>query len=557
MSKTNEQFYTLTNSKVDFSKLAAIGTILTVKPDTSSKFQSTVPLRTFLPGQTENCGFVGTNHLAQKSLLAKDLHKVMEENEKLDGIDVIVVGFEKVLMGANNSREVEVAIAQVVETEILDKDLQVLPGEVVFELKVGGTTNKNVKKVEVIKSIRSGAGVTHVTLNYEEKDGMAEIVAMYDNGRAGVILESSPNYNEAVKVMSMVKTMTVTAKDPLNSGYIAVLKVDEETMEFIRTGKRPLTLEQIKEEKSAFIPMERLERIQSYLEKSGVSKKQIMKVMQTYRNYPAEVQSRIPEPTVAFADSFSGVKKTVVYLNKGKHIRLIGEKGTGKNLLTSTLAWIYQRPLFELSMNAQTDKLDLLGSKTFEEVMVDDKPVSRIGFQKEALVEAMEYGGFLNLDEVNTADPAVLVLLHSIVDDRGSIEVPSYKRVQADDNFAMILTMNVDYVGTTPLNEATRDRFTPILFPNNESIQKLLKARVPSAKAEDIQLADRVYKEMMKLVVDGRLSMDCITVRGFIDALEVMDELGLEEALIDNVVNRVEDMEYRQTVSNIVDDIVG
>ena len=547
--------FTIVNSQKDLDSVAPVNTCLTIKPDASATFDKKA-LRAYLPGESDWIGFVGKVQVATGSAKNEELHKIMEENNKLDGIDVIVIGHETLMMGTNGNKPLKVAIVQVVETEILAKEDAPVEGEIVFDLTVLGKATQHTKKVGVIKDLMAGDAVT-LTLKYEDSNGVPELSVERDGKSAGVVDTKSSSYAEAVKVMSVMKTHPVKAKNPSNGKYTVSLKVTEETMVYIRTGKRPLTLEELKEEKSKFIPKERLDRIQSYMEKSGLSQKQIMKVMQTYREYPAEVQSRIPEPTVAFADSFGGVKKTVVYLNKGKHIRLIGEKGTGKNLLTSTLAWIYQRPLFELSMNAQTDKLDLLGSKTFEEVMVDGKPFSRIGFQKEALVEAMEYGGFLNLDEVNTADPAVLVLLHSIVDDRGSIEVPSYKRVQADDNFAMILTMNVDYVGTTPLNEATRDRFTPILFPDNDSIQKLLKARVPSAKAADIQLADRVYQEMMKDVSAGSLSMDCITVRGFIDALEVMDELGLYESLVDNVVNRVEDMEYRETVKNIVDDVVG
>jgi midasin (ATPase involved in ribosome maturation) len=169
----------------------------------------------------------------------------------------------------------------------------------------------------------------------------------------------------------------------------------------------------------------------------------------------------------------------------------------------------------------------------------------------------MELGGTLNLDEVNTADPAVLVMLHSIVDDRGSVEVPGYGRVKAHENFNIILTMNKDYIGTNSLNEATRDRFTPIIFPNNKSIAEMLQERVKGAKAVDIQLADRVYQSIMTLVQDGTLSMDCVTVRGFIDAVEVSEDLGLKEALEDCVGNRVEDDEYRETVMNIIDDILG
>lgn len=550
MAKTQQ--FTLVNVSGKMSTIAPLNTEVVVKLVATE--HDPKALRAFLASDdNNNIGFIGDSKKAENSDVKGVLYDLMNKHDKLDGIRMMVVGFENIVVMEGSTNTVEVAILEVLPGEFIVEE-PVLEGETVFELKVKGSNIANPKKSAVVQALLDNSPA-EVTLKFDEST--SEVLAIYDGGRAGVVDSESPGYDEAVKVLAHMKEMPASTKMPLQSTYIARMKVDEETIVFVKTGKRPLTLSELKEEKSSFIPMERLDRIEKYLEARGLSKKQIMKVMQTYKEYPAEIQARIPEPTVQFADSFGGVKKTIVYLNKGKHLRLIGEKGTGKNLLTTTLAWIYQRPLYELSMNAQTDKLDLLGSKTIDSTVVEGKEVTKIGFQKEALVEALEVGGFLNLDEVNTADPAVLVLLHSIVDDRGSIEVPSYGRVQADDNFGIILTMNVDYVGTTQLNEATRDRFTPILFPNNESIANLLKARVPSAKAEDIKLADRIYKDMMKLVQNNNLSMDCITIRGFIDALEVIEDLGIEEAMIDSVANRIEEKEYRLTVTQLIDKVVG
>lgn len=542
----------------DLDKVAPIGTILTVKVQEKNKWDGKA-LRAYLGD--ENIGFVAKNQENIQSIDGSDdLYDLMDKAGKLEsGYEVVVVRTEKVMLGANGKSERVALIVEPAESDVSNEPTG-SGGELQFDLKVKGQTRANPTKTALLKVLteQKNAGVKveeAITLVYDAES--TEIHVIYNEKRAGVVEPTSDNYDEALKVLSVMKQVPAVAGKVGNGIYMANFNLDEETMNFIRTGKRPMTLTEVKEEKSAFIPIERLNRIQKYMEKSGLSSKMIMKVMQSYKKYDEDIQSRIPEPSVIFSDSDALVKRSVVYLNHGKHLRLIGEKGTGKNLLTTMLAWIYQRPLYELSMNAHTDKLDLLGGKTFEPDVKDGKEVTRMGFAKEALVEAMEVGGFMNLDEVNTADPAVLVLLHSIVDDRGTIEVPSYGRVVADDNFGMILTMNVDYVGTNSLNEATRDRFTPILFPNNASISKLLKARVPSAKTTDVQLADKIYKDMMKMVKDGRLDMDCITVRGFIDALEVIDDLGVVIAMNDNITNRVEDEDYRKVVKSIVDAIVG
>ena len=547
---TKKQF-TVINSKVDLNTKAPVNTIVTVKHEKTNNYDKHA-LRVYMEHNGEELGFIGATAVATGSELNSVLHDMMDKSNQLDGFPCIVVDHQVVMIGSNKKLKRTCLVVEPLNDVVAETSDADVSG-VEFEFSVKGATKKYRGKVEVVTRLLDGESPI-VGLKMDGDD----IIAMYGDKSAGEIDPSSPNYDLAVKVISTLGEVTANTSSPLNATYKVKFKVDEETMTYIKTGKKVLTLQDVKDEKSKFIPKERLDAIHTYLEKAGLKSKQIMKVMQTYKEYPMDVQSRIPEPTVFFKDSFGGVRKTVIYMNKGKHLRLVGEKGTGKNLLTSVLAWVYQRPLFELSMNSQTDKMDLLGSKTFTTTVdADGKEITQIGFQKEALVEAMEIGGFLNLDEVNTADPAVLVLLHSIVDDRGSVEVPSYGRVKADENFGIILTMNADYIGTNSLNEATRDRFTPILFPNNNSIASVLQERVKGAKAKDIQLADRLYKSIMNLIQEGSLSMDCITVRGFIDAVEVADDLGLKEALEDCVANRIEDEEYRVTVNSMIDDILG
>lgn len=548
---TKKQF-TVINAKQDLTTTdVPVGTVLKVLHVATNEFDKEA-LRVHTEHDGKEIGFIGATAIAPGTELNKELFQIMKSSNELDGYSCIVVDHQTVMIGSNKKLK---RMCLVIEP-LSDGGSSSTDGDVSgveFEFLVKGATKKHRGKVEVLNRLLNGDS-SIVGLKMEGDD----IVAMYGDKSAGEVDSSSPNYDLAVKVISTLGEVSATTSSPLNAAYKVKFKIDEETMTYIKTGKKVLTLQDVKDEKSKFIPVERLNAIHTYLEDAGLKNKQIMKVMETYKEYPQDVQSRIPEPTVFFKDSFGGVRKTVTYMNKGKHLRLVGEKGTGKNLLTTVLAWVYQRPLFELSMNSQTDKLDLMGSKTFTTtVNADGKEITQIGFQKEALVEAMEVGGFLNLDEVNTADPAVLVLLHSIVDDRGSVEVPSYGRVKADENFGIILTMNADYIGTNSLNEATRDRFTPILFPNNNSIASVLQERVKGAKATDIQLADRLYKSIMNLVQQGSLSMDCITVRGFIDAVEVAEDLSLKEALEDCVANRIEDEEYRMTVNSMIDDILG
>ena len=395
-----------------------------------------------------------------------------------------------------------------------------------------------------------------------------------------------------------MKNDTIEAKviaTPFRTALIVEVKIQNYNVSKVGDNaksrrKKILTLKDVKNEivQKGICTLEELNEVENYLDQNGVFRSEIIAVFKSYKKYDEERTARIPKkPQTLFKDYFGAVKKNVIYINRGKNLRFIGEKGTGKNNLITTLAWIYKRPLYEVSLNSQFDKTDLLGTKTIitkdvneiEEITVPEKSgfsgqfksfvglirnvantflkrTTSVAFDKEAFVEAMEVGGIINLDEVNTADPSVLVLLHSVADRRRSLQVPGYGRVVADDNFTIILTMNKGYQGTVSLNEATRDRFVPILFPENTSIEYLLQSKYPNADADYIRCCDQLYKGILGLIKDGELSMDCLTIRGFEDAIEVANKLGLREALIDNVANRVDDEEYSKHIINMIDDII-
>lgn len=544
--------FTLINARKDLDKLVPVGTSLKAVNQKDNHDESAI--RVYLEHDGSEVGYIGSKSRIPGTESNTVLYEEMKQVGELDGMELIVVDHQKQMVG--NVKKVERILA-VVEIKNKKGAVKNMSANAIqsesFELLVKGTTRTYKEKAVVVSNLLAGEE-TFVGLKMKGD----KIVATFNNGLAGEVDSASQNFDLAVKVISTLGEVTATCDKPENSRYTVKFDIDEEQMTFIKTGKKVYTLQDVMDEKKAFVGMKRLKAIHKYLKDAGLTSKQIMKVMETYREYPDEVKGRIPEPSVMFKDEAGLVRKTVIYLSHGKHLRLEGEKGTGKNLLTTVLAWVYQRPLYELSMNSQTDKLDLLGSKTFVgETDSKGKEITKIGFQKEALVEAMEVGGFLNLDEINTADPSVLVLLHSIVDDRGSLEVPSYGRVQADKNFGILLTMNKGYIGTNSLNEATLDRFTTIMFPTNKSIAPLLKERVKGAKQQHITLADRVYSSIKNLVDAGAMTDDCLTVRGFIVALEVAEDIGLNEALVDNVANGIQDDDYRTTVKGFIDDIVA
>ena len=300
--------------------------------------------------------------------------------------------------------------------------------------------------------------------------------------------------------------------------------------------------------------------IEDYLKSSGFSSGEIQNIFKSYKQYPDEVKFRIKKPKTFFKDNFESLKICYAAFLNGFHLLLSGDKGTGKNCLIGTWAWVLQRPLYEISINRETDKLDLLGSKTIDSNVDENSGsvVNSIEFSPEVLLEAMEIGGIINIDEINFAEPGITGLLHSIGDDRRAIQVPGYKHVAADDNFFIMATMNLDYQGTNELNEALADRFVDIKFPSNKSIANILFSNCPRSPQTEIQMCDAIYKEMYKIISnrDSSLDSNCLTVRGFIQALSMSPILGLKKALEICVADKIKDEEYCQNVKTIIDNKV-
>ncbi|MCU5280977.1 AAA family ATPase [Bacillus cereus] len=499
-------------------------------------------------------GHVSGNILSlHTGISSKELHAKMT-NDSIEG----TIEFHPSFDLSNGIKKIGLTIGVMIDEEneegVVDKDMSHSVKILEREVIVKGSLRQYTGKKRVMKDFQQG-DTTLVSFKKETD----KIITLFQGEPAGEVSLSSndESVQSLKKGLQMLNEVVGKVIDIKPTTYTVSFKIDESIVNQVAETDDINTLQDIKEEvmNRVGIEKEELEAIESYLRSNDVSEKHIALTFETYRKYEEDVVNRIPKkPETLFKDTFGAVKKAVVYTNKGKHLRLEGEKGTGKNVFVRTLAWVYQRPLFEVSLNSQFDKMDLLGSKSFEQGTTEDgKPFSNVIFEKEAFVEAMEIGAFINLDEVNTVDPSVLVQIHSAVDDRGAMQVPGYGWVEAGQNFGVMLTMNKDYIGTNPLNEATMDRFTPILFPSNKSIIETLRVRVPSATLIDIQDADKIYKNIFAMVEGGQISKNCLTIRGFISALEVAEDLGLKEAIIDNVANRIEDEDYRYYVMNVID----
>lgn len=526
-----------TFEKVSFRSFS-IGDICKVEKNPQNKFDEKALEVTLPDGITK--GYIGNK---DHTVLDTCVKGVEVYDELPDKFEVVIKEFHP---GAIRNRT-----AVVVETISPQDKLKKLSDKLKNEeyiLPFKGTYKKHPNKSVVMELIQNGS-TPKVTLKVEND----EVIAYYDGESIGHLNESSLD----VETISTIKTVVSNNTEMLGvanelgensriKDILVKLVVSKEEKNSSNNGNNKSIDAMIEEiVQNGITTKEKCEQVLDYLKKNSVNEKIISKVFNSYKKYPKDLEMLIPNPNSFYDDYLGLVKKNLLYMNINKHLRIVGEKGTGKNKLIETLAWIYNRPLLKLSISREVDKLDLLGSQKLED--------GNVVFEAGIVPIAMEYGCILNLDEINTANPGLLTILHSATDWSATITVPGYKTIKADKNFCLIATMNEDYNGTTDLNQATKDRLTTIRVPYPDKISKVLRSQV---ETDDIvfDICDSIFEQIHNGVQDSKLSADCLTVRGFLSAIEVYNEgLDLQEALIDNVVNNIDDSIERGHVLEAID----
>lgn len=501
-------------------------------------------IRVYLSKGGEACGYVGNRPSTAMTgtKRAEEVHHLFEQ-----GIFGVVLYEGSVTFGNGRTSKafaVELKLEEM-KNETVQEELSM---EKTLRFKLIGSLTQYPNKFKLSEELKSGQKPIVRLVVKDDK-----IVAEYEDGLAGYVdNKNQGGISDYSDIVSSISEDGVIAKiiEAVATNYIGQFTVNE--AELVK-GKRIQTLKAICSEiiDKGLATSEEIEERKSYMEQFGVTEKQMIRVFSSYKKYEPDIVARIPlEPETLYQDTSGILKRTVGYVNARRNLMFEGDKGVGKNVLTETLAWLYKRPLYEFSMNSQHDNNSLLGGKTIES---DDEGKTKMGFDLEATIQAAMVGGVLVFDEFNTSLAHAMSIFNSLLDDRRRIQVPGYGLVNADENFFAIAAQNRDYQGTFENNEATADRFVPIIFPKLKTLKEILLAKVPQVGLPVINKLETLYKGIKKCVEDGEISDKAITIRGFIDSCLAMEEdIPLKDALIDNVANRCNDLDDREVVRTMI-----
>ena len=237
------------------------------------------------------------------------------------------------------------------------------------------------------------------------------------------------------------------------------------------------------------------------------------------------------------------LEEAIAALLAGKNILLTGAKATGKNVLSSNLSYLFQRPSYNVSFHVNTDSASLIGADTFKN--------GEVVFRKGPITEAAEKGGFAILDEINMAKNEAISVLHASLDHRRIIDISGFDKISLDPNTRFIGTMNYGYVGTRELNEALASRFMIINVPNisKTNLDKLLSDNFPTLKEKYRKAFIDLFISLQTKSENNEISTKSVDLRGLIGAIETI-KIGLSpyQALMMGLVNKSFDEFERQIV---------
>lgn len=274
----------------------------------------------------------------------------------------------------------------------------------------------------------------------------------------------------------------------------------------------------------------------------------ISKVEAFRREYPVRQAAweRVVQPSIPFYGK-EILEMAMAALLEGSNLLLSGAKATGKNILAENLAWIFGRPVYNISFNVNTDSSSLIGTDTFRD--------NEVQLRKGSVYRCAEDGGFGILDEINMAKNDAASVLHATLDHRRIIDVPGYEKIDLHPAVRFIGTMNYGYAGTKELNEALVSRFLVIDMPalTEENLHRVIRHDYPDIRDEALDAFAGLFLDLQVKAANSEISTKAMDLRGLLAALGAV-RVGLRpwQAVQMGITNKAFDIFEREIVSDMV-----
>ncbi|KAF7703829.1 Midasin [Cucumispora dikerogammari] len=144
-------------------------------------------------------------------------------------------------------------------------------------------------------------------------------------------------------------------------------------------------------------------------------------------------------------------------LENKENVLIVGDTGNGKTKVVELLAKNRNQRLITVNFNGNIEASDFIGQFAVNN--------SCIEFINGPVVEAMQTGSILLLDELNLCSDSVIERLNSVLDSRSLYLTETNTEIIAHPDFRIVGTMNPgNDFGKRELSPALRNRFTELYF---------------------------------------------------------------------------------------------
>lgn len=213
-------------------------------------------------------------------------------------------------------------------------------------------------------------------------------------------------------------------------------------------------------------------------------------------------------------------------IQAGKHIFLEGPPGTSKSTILKAIARHMEAKYWLVTGNSDLTTSKLIGY--FEPAEALSKGYKPECFMPGALLEAMQEGGFLYIEEFNRLPDETTNVFVTVMSEK-KLTVPRLGIVESHPGFHIMAALNpLDDIGISRISRALKDRFSSIRMDYQSEAEEveIVRRRTTLDKNELIEFAVAIARETRKHP-DVKLGA---SVRGSIDMIDIyakaMDGLG-------------------------------
>jgi MoxR-like ATPase len=241
---------------------------------------------------------------------------------------------------------------------------------------------------------------------------------------------------------------------------------------------------------------------------------------------------------------------TLAAVAAGRDLILEGPPGTSKTTMLKAITEEWGIPLFFVEGNADLTPAKLVGHHNPARVLRED--YSADNFVAGPLVEAMERGGFLYIEEFNRAPEDTLNTLLTAMADR-TIAIPRVGTIQGAPSFRVVASMNpYDNVGTTRLSTSVHDRLNRLAIGYQDAAAE--EGIVTLRTGAGGGLGERLVRDAVAVTRATRGHPDVrqgSSVRGAIDCVLVAAQLAAIRGLVSSDDDRYPELVYDAMVVSL------